>query len=134
MRNTLTYAAFAAVAAVAAGTGCSSTTTTNGPTILAVTPAATNNGDGTYTVDLTVDFDDSADTGDLVDAYTFQTDDGQVDDVDVSLPAASASPFMIDGLILQADEFGSAALGFHLTLYGATTGLGSVFDGTITVN
>lgn len=114
--------------------GCSSSSSSDGPTILAVTPSVTDNTDGTFTVDLVVDFDDSADAGDLVDAYTFQTSDGQVDDVDVPLSQASASPFTIAGLNLPADENGQASLGFHLALYGATTGLGSSFNGTINVN
>jgi hypothetical protein len=130
MRN-LSFAVCAAVASLAF-TACSSDSS-NGPVIQAVTPAVTDNADGTFTVDLTVDFDDSV-SGDLVDAYTFQTDDGQVDDVDVQLPAPSASPFTIAGLILPADENGQASLGFHLTLFGASSGIGSVFDGTINVN
>lgn len=133
MRTALSYAACAVLAALAF-TGCSASDSLNGPTILSVTPSVTDNADGTFTVDLVIDFDDSADTGDLVDAYTFQTDDGQVDDVNVPLPQPVASPFTIQGLILPADENGQAALGFHLALYGATTGLGDTFDGTITVN
>jgi hypothetical protein len=133
MRNALTCAACTLLAALAL-VGCSSSSSSDGPTILAVTPSVTNNADGTFSVDLVVDFDDSADAGDLVDAYTFQTSDGQVDDVDVPLPQASASPFTIAGLILPADENGQASLGFHLALYGATTGLGSSFNGTINVN
>lgn len=133
MRTALSFAACALLAA-AAFTGCSSSSDPNGPTILSVTPTVSDNADGTFNVDLVVDFDDSADTGDLVDAYTFQTDDGQVDDVQVPLPQPSASPFTIAGLTLPADENGQAALGFHLALYGATTGLGSTFNGTIRVN
>ncbi len=132
MRTTLLPYALCACLAFLATTGCTSSSS-NGPTILAVTPAVTNNADGTFTLDLTITFDDSA-SGDLVDAYTFQTSDGQVDDVDVALPAPSASPFTIAGIILPADENGQASLGFHLALYGASTGLGSVFDGTVTVN
>jgi hypothetical protein len=131
MRSTLSYSSLALVAALALTPAC--TASSSGPTILAVTPDVTDNLDGTYNVDLVVDFDDSL-SGDLVDAYTFQTDDGQVDDVDVALPEAVASPFTIAGLTLQQDEFGGAALGFHLTLYGADSGIGSVFDGEITVN
>ena len=41
---------------------------------------------------------------------------------------------MIQGLILPADENGQASLGFHLTLFGASSGIGSVFDGVINVN
>lgn len=133
MRIALSFAACAVLAA-AAFTGCSSGTELNGPTILSVTPTVSDNPDGTFNVDLVVDFDDTADTGDLVDAYTFQTDDGQVNDVNVPLPQPSASPFTIAGLTLPADENGQAALGFHLALYGATTGLGSTFNGTIRVN
>lgn len=133
MRTALSFAACALLAAVAF-TGCSSSSDLNGPTILSVTPTVSDNDDGTFNVDLVVDFDDSTDTGDLVDAYTFQTDDGQVDDVQVPLPQPSASPFTIAGLTLPADENGQAALGFHLALYGATTGLGSTFNGTIRVN
>ena len=103
------------------------------PQILDVTPQVTDNADGTFNVDLRVDFDDSL-SGDLVDAYTFQTDDGQVDDVDVQLPTAVASPFTIAGLTLPMDENGQAALGFHLALYGADSGLGSTFNGTITID
>lgn len=132
MRTALSFAA-CAVFAVLAFTGCTSSGP-DGPTILAVTPSVTDNADGTFTVDLAVTFDDSADSGDLVDAYTFQTDDGQVNDVNVPLPTPSASPFTIAGLILPADENGQAALGFHLALYGATTGLGSTYNGTIVVN
>lgn len=131
MRSQTSLAACLALGFLAA-TGCT-TSTSSGPTITAITPSVTNNADGTFTVDLIVDFDDSA-SGDLVDAYTFQTDDGQVDDVDVQLPEAVASPFTIAGLILPADENGQASLGFHLTLYGASTGIGSVFDGVINVN
>lgn len=133
MRTALCCAAYAVLAALAF-TGCSSSDSSNGPTILSVTPSVTNNADGTFTVDLVVGFDDTADTGDLVDAYTFQTDDGQVNDVDQPLPQPSGSPFTIAGLILPADENGQAALGFHLALYGASTGLGSTFNGTIAVN
>lgn len=132
MRTALSFAACAVLAAVAF-TGCSSSGP-SGPTILAVTPTVTDNADGTFNVDLVVDFDDSADTGDLIDFYTFETDDGQVNDFHVPLPQPSASPFTIAGLTLPADENGQAALGFHLALYGATTGLGSQFDGTIRVN
>ncbi len=132
MRTTLLPYAVCAGLAILATTGCTSSSS-NGPTILAVTPDVTNNANGTFTLDLTVTFDDSA-SGDLVDAYTFQTSDGQVDDVDVALPAPSASPFTIAGIILPADENGQASLGFHLALYGASTGLGSEFDGTVTVN
>lgn len=133
MRTTLSYAACALLAVVGfAGTGCT-TTTSSGPTILDVTPSVVTNSDLTYTLTLVIDFDDSL-SGDLVDAYTFQTDDGQVDDVDVPLPEAVGSPFTITGVILPADENGQAALGFHLALYGASTGLGSTFDGTVTVN
>ncbi len=128
MRTQLSLAACLALAVA----GCSSSSS-NGPTITAVTPAVTDNQDGTFSVSLIVDFDDSV-SGDLVDAYTFQTSDGQVDDVDVALPAPSASPLTIAGIILPADENGQASLGFHLALYGASTGLGSVFDGTVTVN
>lgn len=116
--------------ALAAAAGCSSS---NGPTITAVTPSVVDNQDGTFSVALIVDFDDSV-SGDLVDAYTFQTADGQVDDVDVQLPEPSASPLTISGLILPADEAGNASLPFHLALYGADTGLGSEFDGTIVIH
>jgi hypothetical protein len=133
MRTALSYAACTALA-VLAFTACSSSSSSDGPTILDVTPTVVDNNDGTFSVSLVVDFDDSVDTGDLVDAYTFQTDDGQVDDVDVPLPQPSSSPFTISGLILPADEHGQAALGFHLALYGASTGLGSTFNGTINVN
>jgi hypothetical protein len=132
MRTVLSFAACALLAAVAF-TGCSSSEP-NGPTILSVTPMVTDNADGTFNVDLVVDFDDSAASGDLIDFYTFQTDDGQVNDVHVPLPQPSASPFTIVGLTLPADESGQAALGFHLALYGASTGLGSTFNGTIRVN
>jgi hypothetical protein len=119
----------AASAVLAFAVGC---TTSNGPTIEAVTPSVVDNADGTFSVSLIVDFNDTA-SGDLVDAYTFQTDDGQVDDVDVALPEPTSSPFTISGLILPADESGQASLGFHLALYGADTGLGSTFDGVITI-
>jgi hypothetical protein len=133
MRTTLSYAACALLAVVAfAGTGCT-TTTSNGPTIQAVTPSVTTNADLTYTLTLVVDFDDSV-SGDLVDAYTFQTSDGQVNDVDVPLGGSYGSPFTITGVILPADYAGRAGIAFHLALYGASTGLGSVFDGTVTVN
>ncbi len=123
----------ASALALATTLACSSSSS-NGPTILSISPSVTNNADGTFGVTLVVDFDDTVDTGDLVDAYTFQTSDGQVNDVDVQLPQASASPFTITGIILPADENGMAALAFHMALYGATTGLGSTFDGTINVN
>ncbi len=133
MRTTLSYAACALLAVVGfAGTGCT-TTTSNGPTILNVTPSYTVNPDLTYDLTLVVDFDDSV-TGDLVDAYTFQTSDGQVDDVDVPLPQAVGSPFTITGIILPMDYAGHADIAFHLALYGASTGLGSVFDGTVSIN
>ena len=109
------------------------TSTSSGPTILSISPSVTDNNDGTFDATLVVDFDDSL-SGDLVDAYTFQTSDGQVNDVDVQLPEASASPLTITGITLLADEGGMASLGFHLALYGASTGLGSSFDGTINVN
>jgi len=130
MRTVLTSAVFALLALGACTT---STSTSNGPTVLDVTPTVVDNQDGTFGVSLVIDFDDSADTGDLIDAYTFETSDGQVDDVDVALPQPSASPLTITGLVLPADENGNASLGFHLALYGATTGLGSTFDGTINV-
>src|SRR4051812_24736999 len=123
MRTTLSYVACGVLFALAAPACTISTTTTDGPTILDVTPDVTDNADGTFSVDLIVDFDDSL-SGDLVDAYTFQTDDGQVDDVDVPLPRAVASPFTIADITLPADENGQASLGFHLALYGASTGLG----------
>jgi hypothetical protein len=133
MRTTLSYVSACALIALAAP-ACSVTTTTDGgPTILDVTPDVTDNADGTFNVDLRIDFDDSL-SGDLVEAYTFQTDDGQVDDVDVELPTPVASPFTIAGLTLPMDENGEASLGFHIALYGADTGLGSTFNGTINVN
>ncbi len=131
MRTTLSYVACAALFALAAP-ACT-TSTSDGPTILGVTPSVTDNQDGTFTAALIVDFDDSL-SGDLVDAYTFQTDDGQVDDVDVELPTAVGSPFTIAGIILPMDENGQASLGFHLALYGASTGVGSTFNGVINVN
>lgn len=133
MRTTLSYVTCAALFALATPACTVSTTTSGGPTILAATPQVSDNNDGTFNVDLVVSFDDSL-SGDLVDAYTFQTDDGQVDDVDVLLPTPVASPFTIAGLTLPMDENGQAALGFHLALYGADSGLGSTFNGTITVN
>jgi hypothetical protein len=129
MRTKLSYLACAGLAALS----MAACTTSHGPQIQSVTPQITLNGDGTYTLDLIVGFDDSV-NGDLVDAYTFQTSDGQVNDVNVQLPQAYASPFTIAGIILPANEHGQAALGFHLALYGAQTGLGSTFDGTVTVN
>lgn len=134
MQTNLSCTVCTALVAALAFAGCSTSSSSSGPTILDVTPSVTNNSDGTFTVDLIVDFDDSVDTGDLVDAYTFQTSDGQVDDVDVPLSQPSASPFTIAGLILPADESGQASLGFHLALYGASTGLGSTFTGSINVN
>jgi hypothetical protein len=131
MRINFSYAAAAALA-IFASTAC--TASIAGPTVLSATPQVSDNGDGTFNVNLIVDFDDSDTSGDLVDEYTFQTDDGQVDDVDVLLPTAVASPFTIAGLTLPADDNGQAALGFHLILFGASTGEGSQFDGVITVN
>ncbi len=130
--RTISYAAFGIVAALGFGACTVTTTTSHGPTITAVTPTATYDSvNNDYIVDLTVEFDDSA-SGDLVDAYTFQTDDGQIDDVDVAIPE-SASPITISGIILPASYSGDASLGFHLELYGSTTGIGSTFDGTIDV-
>jgi len=131
MRTTLSYAACALLATLAF-TGCT-TTVSHGPLITAVTPSVTTNPDLTYDLTIVVDFDDSV-NGDLVDAYTFQTSDGQVDDVDVPLPQAVGSPFTITGIILPADYAGHAAVAFHLALYGATTGLGDSFDGTVSIN
>ncbi len=133
MRNTFSYLACATLAAFAIP-ACTVSTSVNTPVVLAVTPSVFDNADGTFTVDLIVDFDDSAGTGDLVDAYTFQTDDGQVNDVDVLLPTAVGSPFTIAGLILPMNEAGMASLGFHLALYGSSSGLGSTFNGTINVH
>jgi hypothetical protein len=131
MRINFSYAAMAALA-VFASTAC--TASLAGPTILSATPQVSDNNDGTFNVDLVVDFDDSDASGDLVDEYTFQTDDGQVDQQDVLLPEPVASPFTIQGLTLPMDENGEAALGFHLILFGASTGAGSQFDGVINVN
>src|SRR5260370_34184601 len=125
MRTKFSYLACATLAAIS----IAACTTSHGPQIQSVTPQVTLNADGTYTLDLVIGFDDSV-NGDLVDAYTFQTSDGQVNDINVQLPQAYASPFTIAGIILPANEHGMAALGFHLALYGAQTGLGSAFGGT----
>ena len=133
MRNLSSYALCAVLAGVGAA-GCTSSSS-NGPTILQITPSVTTDtANAQYIVDIIVDFDDSAYSGDLADAYTFQTSDGQVNDVDVAIPP-SASPFTISGLILPfADYQGHASVDFHLELYGEHSGLGSRFDGTITIN
>ncbi len=134
MRNhILAFASLAALTLFVPACGSDDTSSGGGPTVLAVTPDVTDNGDGTFTVDLTVTFDDSL-SGDLVDAYTFDTADGQVNMNDVPLPTPSASPITIAGIILPADENGQASLAFHLTLYGENSGIGADYDGTINVN
>jgi hypothetical protein len=109
-----------------------SSTTIDGPTVEQVTPTVSDNGDGTFNCDLVVDFDDSADTGDLVDEYTFSST-GVDNDMDVTISPASTSPVTINGITLPMDDSGNASVAFELTLFGATTGIGSVFDGTINV-
>jgi hypothetical protein len=121
---------FASVAACS-----SSSPDSDGPTIEDVTPTVTDNQDGTYAVSLQIDFDDSADTGDLVNAFTFETV-GATTDVDLedqAISPPSGSPITITGITVPMDDAGNAALDYHLELYGASTGLGSVYDGSLTI-
>jgi hypothetical protein len=113
---------------------CGGSTTVNGPTIQDVTPTVTTNADGSFNVDLAVTFDDSVDTGDLVDAFTFQTIGAstEVDVVDQAIPS-SASPITISSINVPMDDSGGGTLSYHLELFGATTGIGSIFDGTLTI-
>jgi hypothetical protein len=124
---------FASVASVAA---CSSSSPAEeGPAIEDVSPTVTDNQDGTYAVSLQVTFDDSSDTGDLVDAFTFETV-GATTDVDIEdqgISPPSGSPITITGITVPMDDAGNAALDYHLELYGASTGLGSVYDGSLTI-
>lgn len=121
--------------ASAAACSSSSPSSSDGPTIEDVTPTVTDNADGTYAVSLQIDFDDSADTGDLVNAFTFETV-GATTDVDIedqAISPPSASPITITGITVPMDDAGNAALDYHLELYGASTGIGSVYDGSLTI-
>ena len=116
---------------------CSSSADDNTPTILPPieADATLDTANTVFDVTLTVNFDDSFDTGDDVDAYTFQTTNltDEVDDQDVSISPPSPSPVEIDTQIPQADDGGDTEVDFQLALFGATSGEGSFVDGTFTI-
>jgi len=81
---------------------CVDATCTALPTIVSVT--ATSNGDGT--IDLTIPFMDPCAEG--VDAYTFRTADGVIDDIDVPVPLVASGSLVIQNLALP-NESGDVA-------------------------
>ena len=64
-----------------------------------------------------------------MDGYTFQTDDGQIDDVDVSVPLVVSGTLDIQNIDML-NETGS--VGFHVEVYAGTR-VSAPVDGTISL-